>query len=520
MEKTIIDSRPRPDYYFNLAEPWQRELDALIGPAVEKAIGVRDDYEGPNRFMVIMPRGHDKTSKLARMANYALTFAKHPISLAAGAVDAHQASLLTEAMQIEARLNEWYGNLIEFQKEKVKGLNGKLDILTSDAPSAYGRRDDFTIIDEITHWKKRDLWDSLFSGAEKRSTGVFVIITNAGIKRTWQHDLLRVANESPYWKVYSTPVGHRAGWMDATQINHTRDLLTPGMAERVIENIWIDADTETIYLTEREVDECSNAGKALVLQRSSRATSSRRYIITIDYAPKKDRTVLTVMHSNTQGRGFIQVDEMDVWQGGDDRHVSIAQIEQWITERNSRYNYPDIIADPYQMESTCQKFGVSNAVFRFESRGGKRNYELAENLRHLIVNQQLLWYEGCGKTFDRTGSVDTLEQELKDLVLKPNMGYGYRFDHVASKHDDRAVAIGMGALYLCKLVDGEWIEPLPLRDEPPSGHFDDVVQTNRWSRDHELFGVKHEGKDYSLFGRKRGLSVPSSNSGNRYLIRG
>jgi hypothetical protein len=291
--------------------------------------------------------------------------------MAAGAVDASQAALLTQAMEIESRLNPWYGEFLEYQKEKVKGLNGTLDILTSDAPSAYGRRDDITIIDEITHWKKRDLWDSLFSGAEKRSTGVFVIITNAGVKRTWQHELLGIAAESPYWKVYSTPIGHRAGWMDAAQIDHTRSLLNPGMAERVINNVWIDADTETIYLSRPEVESCSMLGKEMGLfrRRGANANVGRRYIITIDYAPKKDRTVLAVMHKEQYDeRSVVIVDEMDVWQGSERENVPIDAVQEWIRERNRAYGHPDIILDPYQLEGTAQIFERSNTVFRFVAR--------------------------------------------------------------------------------------------------------------------------------------------------------
>ena len=523
LSKVIIDSRPEPALYFNKAEAWQRDLDHFLGPALEKAIGVNKEYNGPNRFMIVMPRGHDKTSKLGRLANYALTFAKFPITIAAGAVDSHQASLLTEAMETEARLNEWYGKYLEFQKEKVLGATGRLDILTSDAPSAYGRRDDITIIDELTHWKKRDLWDSLFSGAEKRNTGVFIIITNAGIKGTWQHDVFKVANESPYWKVYSTPIGHRTGWMDASQIDFTRSLLNKGMADRVIDNKWIDADTETIFLTGPEVDQCSNVGKELGLERRERADRSlgRRYIVTIDYAPKKDRTVLTVMHKEVlEGASFILVDEMDVWQGSDTRPTSIRQLEEWISERNQRYYYPDIVADPYQMEATCQKFSSTNEVFRFESRGGKRNYEMAENLRHLILNGRLAWYPRCGEIVDRKGNLDTLEQELKDLVLKPNMNYGYRFDHIASKHDDRAVAIGMGALYLAKLMDNDWIGPIPLRQHSPPEEMQEVFEQNRWSRTNKVYGVEYEQRSHPIFGKAGSIQVPSSANRHRFLIRG
>ena len=52
-----------------------------------------------------------------------------------------------------------------------------------DAPTSYGLTPDFVIADEVVHWQKRDLWDSLISSSAKRSTCMFVIITNAGLQR-------------------------------------------------------------------------------------------------------------------------------------------------------------------------------------------------------------------------------------------------------------------------------------------------------------------------------------------------
>ena len=32
---------------------------------------------------------------------------------------------------------------------------------------------------------------------------------------------------------------------------------------------------------------------------------------------------------------------------------------------------------------------------------------------------------------------------MTHLIIRPNMSYGYRFDHENNKHDDRAVVLGM-----------------------------------------------------------------------------
>ena len=116
--------------------------------------------------------------------------------------------------------------------------------------------------------------------------------------------------------------------------------------------------------------------------------------------------------------------------------------------------------------------------------------------------------------------MDTLEQELKDLVLKPNMNYGYRFDHIASKHDDRAVAIGMGALYLAKLMDNDWIGPIPLRQYTPPEEAQEVFEQNRWSKNNKVYGVEYEQRSHPIFDKKGFVQVPSSANRHRFLIRG
>ena len=62
----------------------------------------------------------------------------------------------------------------------------------------------------------------------------------------------------------------------------------------------------------------------------------------------------------------------------------------------------------------------------------------------LVVNRRIRWYPGAGRWGD-----EDLERELAALVVKPAAG-GWRFDHIASRHDDRCIALGMAACTLLK----------------------------------------------------------------------
>jgi hypothetical protein len=158
---------------------------------------------------------------------------------------------------------------------------------------------------------------------------------------------------------------------------------------------------------------------------------------------------------------LINIDNMEVWQGRPDQPVLLAAVRVWIEQMRAAFHPCRLVLDPYQMEDIAQTYEQRMPVERFEARGGKANYELAACLRSLIVNQQIAWYPGCGD-LPLDGRLDTLVDELCGLVLK-QMQYGYRIDHELTRHDDRAVCLGMLAVSCLKQMQPpEWVRPQPL----------------------------------------------------------
>ena len=238
----VIDSRPEPRAWGHCWEAWQRALVRPLIPAVERMAGLRPEYAGPRSFFFVLPRGHDKTGLIGRIANWAIAFARRPIRAVAAAADLDQASLLLDSMRSEMTLNPWLGERLRPQKHVIHGLGGNLQVISADAASSSGLKSDLIILDELTFWRRRDLFDVLWSGREKRPDSVFLIITNAGLRGSWQHALLEKArSDSGDWHVFEAPPDATlASWMTAERIAAMRSLLPPGHARRVLGNHWID----------------------------------------------------------------------------------------------------------------------------------------------------------------------------------------------------------------------------------------------------------------------------------------
>jgi hypothetical protein len=430
-----------------MARGWQWDRAHRIAPALEAVTGHGSrDYAGPLNFWETMPRGFDKTTGLGRVANWVLAYSRRALTVVAAAADEDQAFLLTDAMKKEAALNPWLSQRLEFIRKQVKGPGGSLQVITSDAPTAAGGRPDIVLVDEVTHWKRRDLWDMLFSGRDKRWNALFFVITNAGLLGSWQHDLLKAARQSPLWRVYEAPEGRSLPtWMSEVQIAENRKMLLPSEARRLLDNVWIDPAEESGYLTRADAEACEALGREMALVCQPAGKKGVEYWAGIDYGPKRDRTVLSILHQ--EGGGVLAVDRLDVWQGSPVTPIQIRAVYEWIEQYRKAFHDLHLVVDPYQLEDLVQHYERHLHIQRFEARGGKSNYELAECLRSLIVNRQIAWYPGAGVLPMPDGTQESLTDELVGLVIKRTV-YGYRIDHEVTRHDDRAVAIGMPAVTL------------------------------------------------------------------------
>lgn len=461
--QVVIDSRPEPRPFREIADPWQYDQARCYSQALENITGHRAGYKGPHSFWQGMPRGHDKTSAIARAACWMLAFSRRRLSGIVAAADGDQAALIVEAMTAVVELNWWLKSRVTVGAKKAAGPGGSLKIITADAPSAFGATIDFFILDELTHWKKRDLWEAIWSGRVKRPDSVALIITNAGVLKSWQDEVRQAARQDDDWSVFEVPEFQKwSSWMRQADWDKLRNFLTKSLAKRVLDNVWTDPAEDSGWLTRGEIQRCWDDTIPL-----HTATKKRGFVYkaAIDYGPKKDRTALCVLHAEP-GPDIVVVDKLDVWQGSPENRIKIADVERWIEEMIDLFNV-DLVFDEYQMEGTIQKWEGRRLVTRFEPRGGKANYELAECLRHLVANRKLRFNPGCGP-LPTGGRVETFTDELASLVIQATQ-YGYRIQHQRLRadqppefvcHDDRTVAVGMAALQAVRdFTGGPWVAP-------------------------------------------------------------
>jgi hypothetical protein len=503
LQEVVIDSRPDPRRYWPHADPWQLHLAGRLQPAIDHLAGRGRDGAGPKSFFFTLPRGHDKTGLIGRVLNYLLCFADRQLSMAVAAADGDQAGLVLESMGKEAGLNPWIECRVKYGRQRAYGPGGVLKVLSADAPTSFGLNCDVYVVDELTHWKKRDLWDVLWSGREKRAGSVFVVITNAGVKGSWQEEILKAAKADPSWSVFEArPEEWLASWMSPVAVARLRSMLPPILARRVIGNEWIDPAEAGGYLVRADVDGCEELGQQLRLGPQERGRSGAPYFAGIDYGPKRDRTAMAVVHYDSAGHRVV-LDRLDVIQGSPEAPVPITVVAAWIEQVNKDFTNPMLVVDPYQMEGTIQHYEIRQPVRRFEARGGKSNYEMAECLRNLVTNRQLVWWKGAGWLPSPDPDLtDDFSQELLNLVVRPTT-YGYRFDHTVKFHDDRACAVGMAALFAAvDLRTGSWVKPdlmpNPVASDPFSPGHGDLAVNKR-----NVWGTAANTNDWGLTKRDR-----------------
>lgn len=444
LNSVVIDSRPEPKSFRELGFPWQWSLNSHLAPALEYIAGVRPTLPKYRNFFISAVKGADKSSMVARDVNWALAFCQKPFVGYVAAADKEQAGYLLDAMNRESSLNPWLRRHLQFKNWSVEGANGSVvHVLASDAASTQGIRGDLIVLDELSHWKRRDLFDHVMSGREKRYGSCLIIITNAGEKRTWPYEVREMARLSPSWWYYEMPP-NLASWMDDKAKAELRKMLPAPMAKRLFDNIWVDPGESCGYITREECEACLELGAEMNLAYRTQGKPGTQYVIGVDYGAVRDRCVLTVLHAEKE---VVVIDRMDVWQGSRDNPVKIEAVERWLDEIRNNFHVVAAVVDPWQMESTCQRYQGLLPIIKWEARGGKTNFVQAQVFRAAVVNKKLAWYEGCGTIYEPGKPAHTFIDELVELYIKSVAG-GYRVQHYEGSHDDRFVSCAMALHHL------------------------------------------------------------------------
>ncbi|MBI2480290.1 MAG: hypothetical protein HYV60_17150, partial [Planctomycetia bacterium] len=328
-------------------------------------------------------------------ALWALFASRRNLTGVAAAADSDQAGLLRNAMDATVRLNPWLRKFVEVQKQLVINphTGSSLEIISSDAASSYGLTPHFIIADELTHWKKRDLWDSLLSAAAKKQDCLLLAIMNAGYQDGWQYELREAIRGAAGWYFHSL-TGPMARWITADRLDEQRRLLPAKVFARLWLNRWAsgggDALEESDVLASltmahplalAEPGYVYVAGLDLGLTRDASAlVILGRHVGYLERVPRprrqrvpsaKQRCLIDagvfdgpaeeadhdVIHHEATGR--LQVAALRIWRP-EGRKVEIEPIENEIVALNESFGLAAVAYDPWQAEYLAERLAKRN----------------------------------------------------------------------------------------------------------------------------------------------------------------
>ena len=401
--------------------------------------------ETPYHFLT-RARGGSKTSDLAAVAVAAMLTQLPGRSRAyALAADKDQGRLLVDSVAgFAARTPELRGAL-RVDSYRVTATRGGavLDVLAADAPSAWGLRPSFLVVDEIAAWAStpgaRRIFEAATSAAAKIAGCRMVLLTTAGSPSHWSAKVLEHARRDPLWRVHE--VAGPPPWIDRARLAEQRRRLPESSYRRLFENEWIAA--------EDSLASPSDLAACVTLDGPLPPESGRIYVVGLDLGLKRDRTVAAVCHAERIERvpegqvvpyiagTRVVLDRIETWQGSRDRPVSLADVETWVAQASKAYGHALVVGDPWQALGSFERLrarGVHVVEFTFSSASVGR---LASTL-HLAIRNRSLALPPDEELLDELANV-RLEETPAGLV---------RLAHDADRHDDRAIAIALAAQHL------------------------------------------------------------------------
>lgn len=231
-----------------------------------------------------------------------------------------------------------------------------LQIIASDAPSSYGLTPDFVICDEVVHWRKRDLWDSLISSAAKRATCIVLVITNAGIQDDWSWHTREVIRTSPSW-YFSRLDGPVASWIDADLLAEQQRLLPTPAFQRLWLNTWLSGGGDAF------APDVIDSAFDHSLTPLPRGVSVQHYVAGLDLGVSRDCSAVCVLgvHRQHHKHGRIRLAQTRLWRPTSTERVDLQEVEDALMALHARFNFRQVNFDPWQashMASRLQSAGL------------------------------------------------------------------------------------------------------------------------------------------------------------------
>ena len=449
MIRIDTDDGLRP--FASIMDDWQRADFAKLDDGWRRAIGQPVD-NAISRGFLERGRGHSKTSDLSIQVAWALFASRRPLAGAAVAVDKDQSQLLIGAIRRLIQSNPWLSKFLVIQSYKVLNphTGSCLDVLASDAPSAFGLLLDFAAIDELSHHKSRDMFDAIFSAVAKKKTAMLTVITNAGFSEggtSWTWRLREQARQDPSWYFHRLD-GPQASWISGELLAEQARILPPLVYARLWGNQWTAGGGDA--LSEADIAACVKPNTGETGPRADHF-----YVGGLDLGVKNDRSSLVVVGCNPETQKF-HIASVETWAppkaGG---QISLSEVKDACITAWCRYNM-SLVSDPWNAALLLEELGSHGVPCYVRHFVPQQLDAMARTLLQLFHNRQIELRE----------SDEMLIRDLsKLLIVEKNFGYKLEAPRDSSGHADTAMALAI-ALPTCVQWAKDALVPADLPDEP------------------------------------------------------
>jgi phage terminase large subunit-like protein len=421
----LIDADTGPVRLGDVMDDWQREDFAALDPACRRVVG-QDVTVKHQRAWLERPRGHSKSADIATCTTWMMFASPRKLSAVVAAADRDQAKLIRDAVDRLVRMNRWLAKYISIQQYSVKNtLTGsELRVLSSDSFTSFGLTSDVICLDELTHHKSSDLWESLFSAAAKRANCLLLVICNAGWRDSWQWPIREAVRNDPDW-YFRRLDGPVASWMDEAKLAEQERLLPPKAFKRLWLNVWSDGAGDALSA---EMIEGAITLRGPVLQRED----NHAYVAGLDLGVKQDHSALCILgcHGPT---GRVHLAHLDHWAPPKGGEIDLMAVEQAVIAAHQRFNLAKVVYDPWQAElmaARLKRRGIRCEPMHF----------VGQNL-NLMATSLLSAFQSNNIELYRH---DRLIRDLKRLVIVEK-SYGFRLEATrdSSGHADTATALAI-----------------------------------------------------------------------------
>jgi phage terminase large subunit-like protein len=406
-------------------DPWI--VDNVLTPVLET-----DDAGLPAHPLsyIELSRGHAKTT-LAALVSMVEALRGDGTQVYALASDQEQAGLLGQAIQGQLRRNAKLARLFKPTKleYRVPSTNSFIRIMSSDLPSFFGvgvdaRRLRF-ICDELGQWLSRELFDAALTTLPKSPDAALTIISNAGVRGTWQEEV-RFNAEAQGWHVYSVP-GVIASWIKPADLARIRATVPAPVYARYYENQWVEPQGEFVSL--EEWDSC----RRLDIPRLDERTP---VVIGCDAAISGDCwAAVVVSRDATRPADAVWVRDVGIWrpEGGS---IDFELPWRWLSAHCQAHNTVQVCYDPFQLHDFMTRFSREHAVWTLPFEQGQPRAQSDSDLFALIRTRRVGHNgdPGLREHIANCGLKMAVHEDSKARLVKRGKG-----------KIDAAVALSMGA---------------------------------------------------------------------------